>query len=1143
MKYQNTFEVIITEEDNKTKSYTEIKEIEAYKFDAYEPKLYWQISSQSDLYHLTRDENLGDENNPESYGKKKYKYVVSDDYLYLNGDYKNELSGEDYEITSVGINIRVYDYGIYNNNKSIGYHDVENNETLNKTMPCALYGRKQSTGEWEKLATFDYYKHSGPSANESFFQKFKSLVEGIAWEKNILMKIGLNESAYGIKIFNIPSGYTSTKIEIGTNDARIHVLMAVNGKLKRSERINKIIEESKTDKYPLDLTIRNDATLSVYDEDNNLVAIKGTSKRNENNSRTLDLDLENYGYEMYHDSAYYNIKIDEILKPTIRAYVYKKIGEATNDRKQKEFKIPVKIEQEYYSNNATEDYLYNNYNVEKQGAFYDLLPLGINAVSNIALNGYGGSYSSYDRMNYSNLIDKDNLDTELEFNYKLFLNWRNSGRTMLVVQPKNLALSQKHIKDNYRDLRIRLTLAYTMHYSWESYEDYGNKIERNLVGYELKSVNYNLLDKNNGGYYNPKDWNEVKNYEIPYYENIGDEGSKFVYAQDSTSVSGNTIAVTGLHKNVKGPKDYKYVVDTETKERGNYSYRLRFASENGTTTRDLILYDSIENYDPIKSNESYGRKQWKGTLQSIDTSQAILKGADPKVYVSTVDNLNIKLNRDLTNTNIWKPYTYGDDLSNVHAVAVDLTKRPDGSKFELTELQSISVLLHMKAPQCTKDNLDALALNQVFANNTPIKGDAIVKNDLIDQANTIVRITPLETEATIKATKKHLDKEGNEIALKGNDFTFELKDDKGNTLQTKTNDSKGDITFDPIKYNSWDVGEHTYKIVEVKGDSETTAYDDHEETVTVKVERVGDSDLKADIAYSTENALFTNHEVDSITTSLEAKKVYIGKGGVEEKPKKDAFEFILKDLKGKEIARAKNDADGKVTFNDIAFKPSETGEHKYTIEEIKGADPSIDYDTSKKNVTITVSLGADFKLKADVVHENNETPTFTNTLKAASLQLVKVKNGVEAFPLDEVKENEFLVGYKVPQDKIDLTLNGAEYELYKINEDNTQTLVTTLVTENGISKVVNDLTSGDYILKETKAPQGYLFGEDIKFSITDKEAGTIIAKFATDKGLVDMPSTGGRGTKALMIGGGTLLIVMACLFILARKKKDKQKIK
>ncbi len=50
--------------------------------------------------------------------------------------------------------------------------------------------------------------------------------------------------------------------------------------------------------------------------------------------------------------------------------------------------------------------------------------------------------------------------------------------------------------------------------------------------------------------------------------------------------------------------------------------------------------------------------------------------------------------------------------------------------------------------------------------------------------------------------------------LKAGDFSFDLKDESGNILQTKANDAQGKVYFDPIEYNETE--NHKYTIEEVK---------------------------------------------------------------------------------------------------------------------------------------------------------------------------------------------------------------------------------------------------------------------------------------------------------------------------------------
>ena len=50
-----------------------------------------------------------------------------------------------------------------------------------------------------------------------------------------------------------------------------------------------------------------------------------------------------------------------------------------------------------------------------------------------------------------------------------------------------------------------------------------------------------------------------------------------------------------------------------------------------------------------------------------------------------------------------------------------------------------------------------------------------------------------------------------------------------------------------------------------------------------------------------------------------------------------------------------NDASGNVKFKALEFKKGQEGVHNYTVEEVKGSDATVTYDTMKANVTVTVS--------------------------------------------------------------------------------------------------------------------------------------------------------------------------------------------
>ncbi|MCB6419081.1 SspB-related isopeptide-forming adhesin, partial [Streptococcus salivarius] len=100
--------------------------------------------------------------------------------------------------------------------------------------------------------------------------------------------------------------------------------------------------------------------------------------------------------------------------------------------------------------------------------------------------------------------------------------------------------------------------------------------------------------------------------------------------------------------------------------------------------------------------------------------------------------------------------------------------------------------------------------------------------------------------------------------------------------------------------------------------------------------------------------------------------------------KANEFNFVLKDSTGKVLETVSNDADGNVKFKALEFKKGEEGVHNFTVEEVKGTDGTVTYDTMKANVTVTVSHDGTAKVLvatvgdiADKEFNNTVTPPET----------------------------------------------------------------------------------------------------------------------------------------------------------------------
>ena len=104
---------------------------------------------------------------------------------------------------------------------------------------------------------------------------------------------------------------------------------------------------------------------------------------------------------------------------------------------------------------------------------------------------------------------------------------------------------------------------------------------------------------------------------------------------------------------------------------------------------------------------------------------------------------------------------------------------------------------------------------------------------------------------------------------------------------------------------------------------------------------------------------------------------------LEGRPLKDGeFSFVLKDKDGNVIETVTNDADGKIKFSALTFKRGEEGVYTYTVEEVKGTEEGVTYDTMVATVTVTVAkdgkvLTAVAGLPEDTEFNNKVTPPNT----------------------------------------------------------------------------------------------------------------------------------------------------------------------
>ena len=75
--------------------------------------------------------------------------------------------------------------------------------------------------------------------------------------------------------------------------------------------------------------------------------------------------------------------------------------------------------------------------------------------------------------------------------------------------------------------------------------------------------------------------------------------------------------------------------------------------------------------------------------------------------------------------------------------------------------------------------------------------------------------------------------------LKAGEFSFVLKDEKGNVIETVANDASGKIKFSALTFKNGEEGTYIYHVEEVKGTEAGIEYDHMIATVGIKVKKDG----------------------------------------------------------------------------------------------------------------------------------------------------------------------------------------------------------------------------------------------------------------------------------------------------------------
>lgn len=335
--------------------------------------------------------------------------------------------------------------------------------------------------------------------------------------------------------------------------------------------------------------------------------------------------------------------------------------------------------------------------------------------------------------------------------------------------------------------------------------------------------------------------------------------------------------------------------------------------------------------------------------------------------------------------------------------------------------------------------------------------------------------------------------------LNANEFTFELQDTNGKTIQSKANNVDGTVTFDKLAYNT--VGEHDYRIVEKTGQLKGITYDQTVHTMHVNVTDNGYGQLKASTSYdnTSKTPVFHNtYQPKDVTVSLTAHKTFDNKNASHAKLTDFQFQlFNNEKAVGVPVQTVNADRNGDIRFQPLTFTASQLKGNKsktftYTVREIRQSAGGVNYDSHMGMWQITVTDDLTGQLKAQTRTNAAYPTTFTNTYQAKPVSV-------------QFRAHKTLND----PDHTGIQLQAGQYE-FKCVEDKTGGQAGTVKTNDQQGNILFDTISYkktgvyDYTLSEVHGDRdGVTYDatkHHVKVTVTDNGEGQLLADVKYDDG-------------------------------------------
>ena len=319
-------------------------------------------------------------------------------------------------------------------------------------------------------------------------------------------------------------------------------------------------------------------------------------------------------------------------------------------------------------------------------------------------------------------------------------------------------------------------------------------------------------------------------------------------------------------------------------------------------------------------------------------------------------------------------------------------------------------------------------------------------------------------------------------------FTFELVDENGKVLQTKTNNGSGSVQFDAIEYTEgiFDEKKADEATAEDKTEAEGTDTEITDQAVEAPVEDAAQAVGETE-AVETEAAPV---ETEAAEVATEAAEAEAAPAEVEAEPEAAEAEddgFSVSDIAG---FISRNVFAPKVAWAEEAaeLEAAEAGRTKtftYTIREVNDGAAGYTYDTHEETVTVTVTDNDDGSLTAVEAYDEDGA-VFTNAYEATGSVQFGGTKAIETETDRTLAEGEFTFQLK--------DADGKVVEEVKNTADGSFQFSALNYVQNAEQKDADTGTFTYTIVEVNDGKDGFTYDShvcDVTVTVTDNGDGTL----------------------------------------------------